>query len=82
MKEKIGTVTHFYDKISVAIVKLDMPLKVGAGVVIKGNKTEYRAVIEEIQLDHNRIEEGKKGQEVGIKLDGKVREGDEVYSDE
>ena len=32
-----------------------------------------------MQYDHKDIAEAKKGQEVGIKVVGKVREGDEVY---
>ena len=32
-----------------------------------------------MQFDHKDIEEATKGQEVGIKLDEKVRDGDEVF---
>ncbi len=77
--QKIGTVTHYYDKISVAIIKLDKELLPGNEILIKGNTTDEKVMVEEMQFDHKPIEKGEKGQEVGIKVEGKVRDGDEVY---
>lgn len=77
--KKIGTITHFFDKISVGIIKLDGKLKVGNKVRIQGGTTNFEQEISEIQLEHESIQEGKKGQEVGVKVNEKVREGDTVY---
>lgn len=77
--KKIGTITHFFDKISVGIIKLDGKLKVGEKVRIQGVTTNFEQEIVEIQLEHASIPEGKKGQEVGVKVNEKVREGDTVY---
>lgn len=77
--KKIGTITHFFDKISVGIIKLDGKLKVGEKVRIQGVTTNFEQEISEIQLEHASIPEGKKGQEVGVKVNEKVREGDTVY---
>jgi putative protease len=77
--KKIGTITHFFDKISVGIIKLNGVLKVGDKVKIAGGTTSFEQEISEIQLEHKSIPEGKKGQEVGIKVNEKVREGDTVY---
>ena len=79
MAEAIGTVTHYYDKISVAIIKLNKELKPETEIHIKGKTTDEKVMVSEIQFDHNPIDVGEKGQEVGIKTTGKVREGDEVY---
>ena len=77
--KKIGTITHFFDRISVGIIKLNGKLKVGDKVRIQGATTNFEQEISEIQLEHESIPEGKKGQEVGVKITEKVREGDDVY---
>ena len=78
MKE-LGKVTHFYDKLSVAIVKLAGPLKVGDEIEIKGATTDFGQKIESMQFSHQAVEQGKKGQEIGIMVKDKVREGDAVF---
>lgn len=79
MKAKaIGKVTHFYDKISVAIIKLAAPLKVGDEIEIKGNSTGFKQTVESIQFEHQDLKSAKKGQEVGVKVKEKVRENDQV----
>ena len=77
-QEKIGEVTHYFDKIQVAIIKLSAPLKVGDKIKIKGATTDFDENVDSIQLDHESLEEAKDGQEVCIKVTKKTREGDEV----
>ena len=79
MKE-IGKITHFYDKIGVAIVKLSKPLKVGDEIEIKGKTTDLKQTIDSIQFEHQNIEAGKSGQEAGLKVHAKAREGDAVFN--
>ena len=40
---------------------------------------DFKENIKSMQYNHQDIGEARKNQEVGIKVDGKVREGDEVY---
>ncbi len=77
--KKIGEITHYYSNIGVGIIKLSGKLEVGTSVHIQGTTTDFEQDIAEMQFDHKNIEAGKKGQEVGIKVSEKVREGDEVY---
>ena len=77
--KKIGTITHFFDRIGVGIIKLDGTLKAGDKIKIHGTTTDFEQEVSEIQLEHQSIPEGNKGQEVGIKVKDKVREGDSVY---
>lgn len=79
MAQQIGTVTHYYDKLAVAIVKLSKELTPGTEIQIKGNTTDEKLTVEEMQFDHKPIEKGEAGQDVGIKVHGKVRDGDKVY---
>ena len=59
--------------------ELAAALKSGDTIRVKGKDTDFEQVISQMQFDHKDIEEAKKGQEVGIKLDNKVKEGDIVY---
>lgn len=80
-KEKpIGVVTHYFNHLNVAIVKLKQELKKGVKVKFLGHTTDFEQEVAEIQYDHKDIEGGKKGQEVGVKVKDNVREGDEVIA--
>ena len=75
----IGVVTHYYGNLEVAIVKFKQAVAVGTAVKFKGTTTDFEQVVKSIQYDHKSVETAKKGQEVGIKVKDKVREGDEVF---
>jgi len=79
MKEKlIGKITHYFDKINVAIIELSGVLKIGDRVHIKGSSTDFEQDISSIQIEHENMKKAKKGDAIGLKVDEKVREGDEV----
>lgn len=77
--KKVGVVTHFYNKISVGIVKFSESVKVGDTLYFKGHVTDFKQVVSDMEFDHKKIEVVKKDQEVGIKLDQIVRKHDIVY---
>lgn len=79
-KEKLaGKVTHYYGHIGVAIVKLAAGLKVGDTVHIKGHSADFTQSVQSLQLDHAAIAKAAKGKEVGLKVDQKVHENDQVF---
>lgn len=78
-EKKIGVITHYFGKISVGIIKLDAPLKVGDKIHIKGAHDDFSQSVDSIQIEHESVEEAKKGDEVGIKVIQKVHPHDEVY---
>lgn len=78
--EKIGEVTHYFPHVNAAAVKLlKSGLKVGDSVYIKGHTTDFKEKVLSIQLDHATIPEGEKGQEIGLLVKSRVRQGDKVY---
>ncbi|MDO8467026.1 MAG: translation elongation factor-like protein [bacterium] len=77
--KSIGVVTHFYGGIKVAIVKFKKPMKQGSVIKIKGATTDFEQTIKSMQYDHKDIAVAKKGQEVGMKVNKKVRDGDEIF---
>ncbi len=78
-EKPIGVVTHYFGGIDVAIVKFNTTVKVGETIHFKGATTDFTEKIKSMQYDHQSIESAKQGQEVGIKIGDKVREGDEVF---
>lgn len=75
----VGEVTHYYNKIGVAIIKFLKTVPVGARVKFWGATTNFEETISSMQFDHKEITEAKAGQEVGVKVSQKVREGDKVF---
>ena len=78
--EKIGEITHYFPHVKAAAIKLLKDgLKVGDNIYIKGHTTDFKEKIKSIQLDRAPIEEGRKGQEIGLLVKSRVRQGDSVY---
>ncbi|RJS79070.1 translation elongation factor-like protein [Candidatus Bathyarchaeota archaeon] len=75
----MGKVTHFFNKISVAVVELKAPLAVGDHIVIKGPTTNFEQTVESMQIEHENIERAEAGQSIGLKVAQRVREKDIVY---
>jgi len=76
---EVGQVTHFFTKISVAIVELKAPLAVGDSILIKGPTTDFEQVVESMQIEHENVERAGAGESIGLKVTGRVREKDTVY---
>jgi len=79
-KEKqIGEITHYFGKIGVAVIKLKDGLKVGESIKIVGGEREIIQEVSSMQVEYENIDKAKKGESVGLKVDGAVRPGDKVY---
>jgi len=76
---EVGRVTHFYPRISVAIVELKAPLNVGDKILIRGATTNFEQTVESMQIEHRNIEKAEAGQIIGLKVKERVRENDKVY---
>ena len=77
----IGQVTKFYQKISVAVVKLaGRHLAVGEDIILIGPTTgvvHYK--IPEIQIEHENVDRAEKGAKIAVKTDIRWRPGDKVF---
>lgn len=78
--QPVGKVVHYYDKIGVAVVRLDKKLSVGDRVRLQHGEDSFEQEVVSMQLDHKSINEGKKNDEVAMKVDQKAKEGTVVYS--
>lgn len=78
-KKLVGKITHYFTNIGVAVIELEDILKVGDEISIEGATTNFTQKIESMQIEHNNVEEAKKGESIGLKVVDKVREGDQVF---
>lgn len=80
MDIQIGKVTHYYDKIGVAVITvLNQPLKVGDVVKISGHDNEFNQTVSSLQIEHKQVTEVPVGETAGMKIDKPVKEGDSLY---
>lgn len=77
--ERIGEVTHYYNKINVAVIQLELPLQKGDRVHFLGAHTDFPEMIESMQVDHNDVDEVEAGSEAAVKVSKRVRRGDSVF---
>ena len=78
-KHFVGKITHYYDKIGVATIRLVSKLKVGDEIIILGKITGIiKSKIKHIEINKKSIQKAKKGEEIGLKLP-QARKNDEVY---
>lgn len=79
-EELIGKVVHFFNKIGVAVVKLDKgKLAVGETIKFKHGENEFEQTVDSMQIEKEAVEKIKKGQEAGMKVNEPVKEGWEIY---
>ena len=71
----VGKVTHFFGKISVAVVELKKDVKVGDKLHFQGAHDDFTQVLSSMQIDHKSVESAKAGDSIGLKTEGKVHEG-------
>ncbi len=75
----VGSVTHWFGKIGVAGIELTGALNVGDTIHVKGHTTDIEMVLESMQAEHEAVETAGAGDDIGIKLTDRAREGDVVY---
>ena len=77
--KEVGKITRFFDKISVAVIKLSSNLKVGDRIRIRGTTTDFEQDVDSMQVEHENLDEAKAGQEIGMKVSEKVKVNDRVF---
>jgi hypothetical protein len=78
LKDQIGIITHYFPHVRAAVVKLSAPLKVGETIRIQGHTTDFTEAVNSIQIDRVPIQEAKKGDEIGLLVNSRVRQHDVV----
>jgi len=75
----IGVITHYFPHVQAAVVKLKGPLSMGQTVKVVGHTTDLTQAVTSMQIDRVDISDAKKGDEIGLQVSTRVRQGDKVY---
>jgi len=77
--QEVGRVSHFFTKISVAVIELTATVSVGDRILIKGPTTNLEQTIDSMEIEHEKVQRAKAGESIGLKVKDRVRETDIVY---
>lgn len=78
-KKLIGKITHFYPKISVAVIELEDDLNVGDKILIQRGEGSFEQVVKSMQIEHENVDEAEAGQSIGLKVAEQTKEGAKVF---
>jgi putative protease len=78
-RKLIGNISHYFSKISVAVIELSGDIKIGDKIKIEGATTSFEQEIESMEIENEKVEFATVGQSIGLKVKERVREGDSVY---
>ena len=78
-EELVGSVSHYFAKPQVGVVKLTGDLKVGDTLRLSGHGADFQQTVTSMQVDHVAVETASPGTEVAIKVEERVRAGTQVY---
>lgn len=79
-EQRVGEVMKFFAKPSVAAVKItEGEIAVGDTIRFTGHTTELTMQLDSMEVNNQKVPRAKSGEDVGIKVAGRVREGDEVF---
>jgi len=79
-KIRIGRVVKYYSRLKVASIKLESGgLKVGESITVESPKTFLEQKIVSMQIQGKQVDSGKKGQEIAIKVNKKVKVNDNIF---
>lgn len=79
METKIGHITHFYDRISVAVLSLTDRLNIRDKIVISGHSTDFVQEVTSMEIEHQKVTSVGPGDEVALKVIEPCRKGDSIY---
>lgn len=78
-EKEIGEVSNYFEHVNAVAIKLKGSLKVGDTIQIKGGEIDFEQKVESMQLAHKPVDKAKKGDEIGILVNQKVRKGYKVF---
>lgn len=79
-EEEVGYVEKFFSHPVVAAIRITKgAIKVGDTLHFKGHTTDFTQVVDSMEIEHEKVETAKVGDDIGIKVKERVRPHDTVY---
>ena len=79
METSIARITHFFNHICVAVLKVTGDLKVGDVIHILGYTTDFVQRVHSMEIEHHPVESIGSGKEVALSVIRPVHKGDVVF---
>ncbi len=80
--KEVGEIIHYFGDLEVAVLKLSGTLKEGDRIrIVGGMDTDFEQDVSSMEVDREKIAKAGKGDEVGLKVKEKVRDGYKVYKE-
>ncbi len=79
MEIEVGKVTHYYNRIGVAVLSLCERVQVGDTIHLLGRVTDFIQRVESLEIEHRKVPSAGPGEDVALKVEAPVREGDTVF---
>ena len=80
MAKKVGKIVNYLDRIGVAVMEVETDsVKVGDQIRIGEEDEGLEMEVTSMQMDHVAVDEVKKGQDCGLKVESEVKKGSSVY---
>lgn len=79
MEKRIGRVTHYFNRLGVAVLDLEDGLAVGDHIHILGHTTDFTQQVKSMEIEHRKVQEVGPGADVALKVAERTREGDVLY---
>lgn len=80
MDVQIGKITHYYDKIGVAVIDVTtQALQIGDMIKVSGHDNEFTQKVESLQVEHKQVSQLGPGESGGLKINEPVKPGDVLY---
>jgi CBS domain-containing protein len=76
---EVGRVLHYYNKLGVAVLDLDVPIHKGDTLHFAGRATDFTQEVRSMEINHRQVDDAFVHDDVAVKVDGRVRTGDRVY---
>jgi hypothetical protein len=78
-EKQVARVTHYFSRLSVAVLALTDALSVGDRVHICGHSTDFEQTVDSMQIEHKPVLKVGPGDDVALEVVERVHEGDIVY---
>lgn len=75
----IGKIAHYFPKVHAGVISLRRTITQADQLHFKGHTTDFKQIVTSIQINRIPIKKAKKGDEIGMLVNSRVRRGDLVY---
>jgi len=79
MDKPVGRVKNYLDQVSVAVIELYAPIKVGDTLLFKRGERSHTETVESIQIEKESLQSAKKGDVIGLLVTEPVIRDMEVF---